>query len=62
LRERGTTIILISHRTGIVSIVDKILYLSEGKIQSYGPKDEVLAQIQAAVVSSQKAIGNDKHD
>lgn len=61
LRERGTTIILISHRTGIVSIVDKILYLGEGKVQAYGPRDEVLTQIQAAV-TDQKAIGSDKHD
>lgn len=58
LKQRGTTVILITHRTSIISAVDKILLLVDGSVQLFGPRDQVLQAIQqraqtAAVQSNQ---------
>lgn len=52
LKQRGTTIILITHRTSIISAVDKLLLLVDGAVQLYGPRDQVLLAIQQRAQSS----------
>ncbi len=44
-RQKGITVIIISHRPSILKSVNKILYISEGKVALYGKRDEVLEQI-----------------
>ena len=46
LKRKGTTVVLVTHRTSILSAVDKLLLLAEGAVQMYGPRDQVLAAIQ----------------
>jgi ATP-binding cassette subfamily C exporter for protease/lipase len=46
LKEQGTTVILITHRTSIIGAVDKLLLLVEGAVQFFGPRDQVLLAIQ----------------
>lgn len=46
LKRRGTTVMLITHRTSILAAVDKLLLLVEGAVQLYGPRDQVLQAIQ----------------
>ncbi len=46
LKRRGTTVVLITHRTSIISVVDKLLLLVDGMLQLYGPRDQVLLAIQ----------------
>lgn len=46
LKQRGTTVILITHRTSILSVVDKLLLLIDGMLQLYGPREQVLLAIQ----------------
>jgi ATP-binding cassette subfamily C exporter for protease/lipase len=46
LKELGTTVVVITHRTSIISSVDKLLLLVDGAVQLYGPRDQVLAAIQ----------------
>lgn len=43
LKSRGTTFVVMTHRTNILSVTDKILLLKEGQQQAFGPRDEVLA-------------------
>ncbi|MDC9728075.1 MAG: type I secretion system permease/ATPase [Methyloprofundus sp.] len=46
LKAVGTTVIVVTHRNNILGRVDKLLMLNEGAVLAYGPRDEVLAQIQ----------------
>jgi PrtD family type I secretion system ABC transporter len=45
MRRRGVTIVVIAHRPSMLEHVDKILVLREGKVDLYGPRDEVLAKL-----------------
>jgi ATP-binding cassette subfamily C exporter for protease/lipase len=42
LKQRGRSVILITHRPRILGDVDKLLLLVEGVMQAFGPRDEVL--------------------
>ena len=44
-KERKITTVIISHRTSIMSVVDKIMVMRDGTVVSFGPKDEVLRQL-----------------
>ncbi|HEY8025587.1 MAG TPA: type I secretion system permease/ATPase [Burkholderiaceae bacterium] len=46
LRQRGKTIVLITHRTSIIGVTTKLLFLRDGVAQMYGPTAEVLKALQ----------------
>jgi ATP-binding cassette, subfamily C, bacterial exporter for protease/lipase len=48
LRQRGKTIVLITHRTSVISITSKLLFLRDGVAQLFGPSDQVLAALNQA--------------
>nr|WP_315475664.1 type I secretion system permease/ATPase [uncultured Undibacterium sp.] len=45
LRQRGKTIILITHRTSILGATTKLLLLRDGAVQIFGPRDQVFAAL-----------------
>jgi len=47
LKERGTTLVTICHRTNLLRHMDKILILRGGCIESFGNSRELLAQFQS---------------
>jgi len=48
LKAADRTIFVITHRTSILSVVDKMLLLINGAAAAFGPRDEVLAQLRKA--------------
>lgn len=46
LKQRGATVFLITHRPTVLGATDKLMFLNEGQIQGYGPRDEILAKLQ----------------
>lgn len=48
LKARGTTFVVMTHRTGVLAVADKMLVLSDGAMQAFGPRDEVLAALRQA--------------
>jgi ATP-binding cassette subfamily C exporter for protease/lipase/ATP-binding cassette subfamily C protein EexD len=46
LREDGVTSILVTHRPSLIAHVDKILVLGAGRIQHFGPAQQVLKALQ----------------
>lgn len=55
LKARGSTVILITHRPGILAVADRLLILQDGRVQADGPRDQVLAALRAAQASAQAA-------
>ncbi len=45
-KEKGITVIVISHRTSILSKVDKIMVIQDGSVASFGSKEEVQGRIK----------------
>ncbi len=45
-KQMGTTVILITHRPGILGVTDKILLLVEGQVKAFGLRDDVLRALQ----------------
>ncbi len=48
LKSQGCTVIVITHRTSVLPVVDKMLLLAEGQGRMFGPRDEVLARLRGA--------------
>lgn len=46
LKQMGTTFVVMTHRSSILGVADKILLVREGTQQAFGPRDEVLAALQ----------------
>ena len=45
LKEFGCAVVVIAHRPSAIAAVDKLLFLSEGQVGAYGPRDEVLKRV-----------------
>lgn len=56
LRQRGKTIVLITHRTSIISVTNKLLLLHEGAAKMFGPTDQVLAELNKQQKQTQQAL------
>lgn len=48
LRQRGKTIVVITHRSTVLSATTKLLLLREGQAQAFGPRDQVLQSLMQA--------------
>jgi ATP-binding cassette, subfamily C, type I secretion system permease/ATPase len=44
-RERGAIVVVVAHRPVGIEAVDQILVLKDGRMQAFGPKEQVLAQV-----------------
>ena len=47
-KARGTTFVIMTHRTSVLGVVDKMLVLRDGQQQAFGPRDDVLAALNKA--------------
>lgn len=56
LKARGTTFVIMTHRTSILAVVDKMLILRDGTQQAFGPRDQVLAALNQANQPPQTAV------
>jgi ATP-binding cassette subfamily C exporter for protease/lipase len=46
LKQLGTTFVVMTHRTSILGVADKMLLMRDGAQQMFGPRDEVLKALQ----------------
>ncbi|RAX58365.1 type I secretion system permease/ATPase [Helicobacter monodelphidis] len=47
LKERGITVVLITHRMAVLNATDKIALMKDGTLQGYGPREEILKMLAA---------------
>jgi ATP-binding cassette, subfamily C, bacterial EexD len=52
LKQRGCTVIVITHRMGVLSFTDRIMILNDGLLAMDGPRDEVLAKLQQRPIAT----------
>jgi ATP-binding cassette subfamily C protein len=48
LKAAGTTILVVAHRLSLLPVVDKLLVLREGRVATFGPRDEVIRNLRQA--------------
>jgi ATP-binding cassette subfamily C exporter for protease/lipase len=48
MQKRGRTVVLITHRTNIIGVTNKLLLLRDGVVSMYGPTNDVLAALKKA--------------
>jgi ATP-binding cassette subfamily C protein EexD len=46
LKEKNITVVVITHRTGILNVVDKLLVMKDGNMVTFGSSQDVLKQLQ----------------
>ena len=49
---RGATSVVITHRTSVLGVANKMLVLRDGQQQAFGPRDEVLAALRQATLQA----------
>ena len=57
LKQRGSTVIVITHRVGVLNMADRIMVLNEGMLVLDGPRDEVLAKLNQRPPQPQAPAG-----
>ena len=48
LKALGTTFVIMTHRTSVLAVADKMMVLRDGVMQAFGPRDDVLAALRQA--------------
>lgn len=48
LKAQGSTVVLVTHRPGILAVADRVVVLKNGVLQAEGPRDAVLAALRGA--------------
>lgn len=56
LRQRGKTIVLITHRTSIIGATNKLLMLRDGTVALFGPTPDVLQALQEANMKQLQSV------
>lgn len=55
LKANGTTVIIVGHRPSTLTHADKILFLREGRMEMFGPRDEVLVRLRPVANDTEPA-------
>lgn len=61
LKAAGTTIVVITHRTTMLNLADKVLVLRDGQVQAWGSREEILAaagKLPVALPESVAVVGD----
>ena len=54
LAARGTTFVVMTHRTSVLGVADKMLLLRDGQVQMFGPRDDVLKALNEAAAKARQ--------
>ncbi|HSO45870.1 MAG TPA: ATP-binding cassette domain-containing protein, partial [Rhodoferax sp.] len=53
---RGTTFVVMTHRTSVLGVASKMLVLRDGQVQLFGPRDDVLKALKEAAEKARQAV------
>ncbi len=55
-KQRGATVILITHRPSMLSEIDQMLVLRDGRVVRFGAREEVLPEVASGIVAFKPAL------
>lgn len=53
LKNKGKTVVLITHRPSAIALADRLVVMQEGRVQIQGPRDAVLAELRKRAAAPQ---------
>jgi len=51
LKAAGSTVVVVTHKSSPLAVIDKILFMNDGRMQLWGPRDDVLAKLKEVAPS-----------
>ncbi len=58
VRQRGGIAIVVAHRPAALAVLDQVLFLANGQVQAFGPRDEILKKVTRNAVAAASPQGN----
>ena len=56
MKAAGSTVVIISHKVGVFRAADKMLVLRDGRIDLFGPRDQVMARLVKPAAPEVRAV------
>lgn len=56
LKAAGATVVIISHKPGVFRAADKMLVLRDGRVELFGPRDQVMARLVKPAPAEVRAV------
>lgn len=56
LKANGATVVIISHKPGVFRAADKMLVLRDGRVELFGPRDQVMARLVKPAPAEVRAV------
>ncbi|MBW8812023.1 MAG: type I secretion system permease/ATPase [Caulobacterales bacterium] len=56
MKQAGSTVVIISHKPGVFRAADKMLVLREGRVELFGPRDQVMARLVKPAPAEVRAV------
>jgi len=56
LKERGTTIIMVSHKPTALALADRLMLIRNGRMELYGPREDVMRAMATQQQTQRKAL------
>ena len=54
MRDRGTTVVVMTHRPSLIASVNKVLILHQGRVAQFGPKEVIMRKATQSVPQPQE--------
>ena len=51
LKAAGSTVVVVTHKSSPLAVIDKILFMNDGRMQLWGPREDVLAKLKEVAPS-----------
>jgi ABC-type protease/lipase transport system fused ATPase/permease subunit len=56
MKANGATVVIISHKPSVFRAADKMLVLREGRVELFGPRDQVMARLVKPAQAEVRAV------
>lgn len=51
LKAQGTTVVVVAHRPNILAQMDKVMFLRDGVVEAFGPREQVLKKLMGPIAN-----------